>query len=282
MNKVAIVSDSTCDLSPEIISENNITIVPLYVTFQNKETFKDGIDLTTEQLYQKVEESNSLPKSAAPSPEDFVKVFKPLIDEGYDIVYMGIGSGFSGTLQNAYIAKKEFPEDRIYLVDSANLSSGTGLLVLKAAKFASNGDSAETIKKKIEELVPKVHSQFTIDTFEYLHRGGRCNGVERLFGTMFKIKPIIRVVDGKMIVADKPRGKKMALDAMIKDILSHVGHLDKDNVMVTHTFAHEDAEYIIEKLSSSIDVDNILETEAGCVISTHCGKGTIGILYITE
>jgi DegV family protein with EDD domain len=237
MNKVAIVSDSTCDLLPSLIAKHNITIVPLYVTFENKDVFQDGINLTPEMLYDKVATYNSLPKTAAPSPEDFIKAFKPLIEKGYDIVYFGIGGGFSGTLQNAYIAKKEFPADRIYLLDSCNLSSGTGLLVLKAVKFAENGDNAETIKKKIEELVPKVHSQFTIDSFEYLYKGGRCNGVERLFGTVFKIKPIIRVVDGKMIVADKPRGKKMALDAMIKDILSHMNHLDKDNVMVTHTYA---------------------------------------------
>jgi DegV family protein with EDD domain len=281
-NKVVIVTDSTCDLSPELINKYGIVVVPLLVTF-NDEVYQDGVTLTTSKLYELVEEKKMLPKTASPSPSVFIEAFRPIIEAGKDIVYLGIGSGFSGTLQNAYLAKTEFEEGRIELVDSCNLSTGIGLLVLKAAKFASQGDDAKTIKRKLEEIVPKVHSQFVIDTFEYLHKGGRCSGMQALIGTMFKIKPLIRVVNNKMVVAEKPRGKKMGLDAMIRDILSYVGRLDKDAVMITHSFASEDeVEYIKEKLSTSIDVDNIYLTSAGCVISSHCGKGTIGILYIEE
>ena len=147
MNKVVILTDSTCDLDLNIIQEKNINVIPLYVCFGDK-NYKDGVDINTEKLYEMVEELGYLPKTSAVSPNEFINFFAPFIDKGYDIVYLGIGSTLSSTFNNAYIASLSFPENRIFLIDSLNLSTGTGLLVLKACKYRDQNFSAAEIQKK--------------------------------------------------------------------------------------------------------------------------------------
>ena len=282
MRKVAIVTDSTNDLSEEIIKDRNIFVIPLYVNFSD-EVFLDGIDIKTPLLYEKVKEKNELPKTAAVSPADFIDFFQKLINEDYDIIYTGISSKMSGTFQNANIAKEEFSDDRIYLVDSQNLSTGIGLLLLKACDLRDQGLCAKDIALKMKEIVPKIKSQFTIETMEYLWKGGRCSGIVALVGTVLKIKPIICVRNGEMSVGKKPRGKiKIALDTLLKQIYDDKDNLDLDYVMVTHSIAPESATYLLKELKENIPAKHIYETQAGCVISSHCGKGTIGILYITK
>ncbi|ERJ10979.1 DegV family protein [Haloplasma contractile] len=281
MNKVQIFSDSTCDLSKEVIAQYNIKIIPLYVSF-GEDTYQDGIDINTKQLYKQVERSGCLPKTAAPSPGVISEYFKPYIEQEMDLVYIGISSKLSSTIQNALIAAKEFEEGRVHVVDSLNLSTGIGLLVLKAAKFASNGVSAINIANNIRNLVPNVKTAFVIDTLDYLHKGGRCSGVQHFVTSMLKIKPIIHVIDGQMSVGAKPRGKKKALSLLLNMIKNDENYLDPDFVMVTHSEAPEAAIILKDALSMNKGIDTVLETEAGCVISSHCGKGTIGILYITK
>jgi len=277
-----ILSDSTCDLSKDLLAKAKVSTIALHVNFPD-ESFDDGINLTTEEMYAMVERRGVLPKTSAVSPGEFIDFFEPYINDGFDIVYLGIGGALSTTFQSAFVAKSEFPDDRIYLVDSKNLSSGSGLLVLKAAMLRDQGLSAKEIAEKIEEIVPRIRSQFAIETLEYLHKGGRCSGTARMFGTMLKLKPIIKVIDGSLQVGKKPIGKiTRALDVMIEDLIAVKDHLDPDFLMVTHSMADEAAQYAIEKIKTSVSVDKILETQAGCVISTHCGKGTIGILYILK
>jgi DegV family protein with EDD domain len=280
LNKVVILSDSTCDLTQDILRQINVPIIPLHVIF-NGESYDDGLNLPTNQMYQMVDKLGVLPTTSAVSPGEMIDFFSTYINQGYDIVYLGIGGGLSATLQSAHVASLEFPEDRIFLVDSQNLSSGTGLLVLKAAQLRDQGMSAKEIKQKIEQIVPKVRSQFAIETLEYLHRGGRCSGTARLFGTMLKLKPIIKVIDGKLQVGKKPIGKMTrALDVMLDEMEPLLDTIDSNFVMVTHSIADEAANYAITRLKQLNKFKDIHETQAGCVISTHCGKGTIGILYI--
>ncbi len=281
MNKVIIMSDSTCDLSQSIIDEYNIKIVPLYVSF-NDETYKDRVNITTEKLYDLVDKKGILPKTSAPSAGVFHEFFKPYIDEGYDIVYIGISSKLSSTLQSAYIAASEFEEGRIQIVDSLNLSTGVGLLVLKAAKFASLGDNSATIAEKVKNIVPKIETAFVIDTMDYLYKGGRCSGIANFVGTILKIKPIIHVVDGGMIVGAKPRGRKKAYKLLLDKIYADKDKLDNDFVMVTHSLNYEAAKYLTNEINNNLNIESVYETTAGCVISSHCGKGTIGILYVTK
>ena len=281
LNKVIITTDSTCDLSKELIIENDIRIIPLYVNF-GEESYKDGVDINTESLYQKVDECGYLPKTAATSVGDFIEFFRPLIDEGYDIFYCGISSLMSRTYQNALMAKEEFPEGRIEVIDAKNLSTGIGLLLLKAKRFASEGYNVHEIAKMVSDLVPKVRSQFFIETMDYLYKGGRCSGIAKFAATLLKMKPIIEVRDGKMEVGKKPIGSKRACDFLIDMIKSDYPNIDLDNVFITHAIAPESCKYLEEELPKAIDASKVRinVTQAGCVISSHCGRGTIGILYI--
>lgn len=282
MNKVAIITDSTCDLSKEIIESRNIKVLPLYVRF-GEDTYRDGIDITTDRLYELVEQKNEIPKTSAVSPGDFIEAFESLIKDGYDIIYTGIGSSLSGTFQSAHIASLEFPENRIYLVDSKNLSTGIGLLVLKACDLRDRGLSASDIKDRLLEIVPKVRSQFAIKTLDYLHKGGRASGTAKLLGTMLRIKPIIQVRDGKMDVYTKTMGKmSRALDVMLTDYINLGEQIDLDYVMITHSQAGKHVDYMSEIVNQKLKPNKLFVTEAGCVISSHCGPGTIGILYIVK
>ena len=283
MNKVKIIVDSTVDLTPELYKEYDMAIVPLNVNF-GADNFKDGKDLTPDQLYKRVKEFGELPRSAAPSPKDFEDVFREYVSKGYDIVYMGIGSKFSTSLQSANIAKAEFDDDRIYLVDSLNLSSGSGLLALQAGRLAKAGKSAKEIKEAVDKLVPFVSSRFAVETLEYLHKGGRCSGASKLFGHIFHIHPIISVVDGGMIVTKKPRGlMKLAINEMVNELKADLPNVIEDDVMITHSGCAQDViDYCESEVKKLVKPEAVKVTRAGCVISTHCGPGTIGILYIKK
>ena len=281
MSKVVILTDSTCDLSEKLIKENNIVTIPLYVSF-DEEIYRDGIDINSSKLYELVKEKKKLPKTAACSVGDFMELFSKYLNDGYDVFYMGIGSKLSTTYNNAVLAKEELNTDRIQVSDSANLSTGTGLQLLKASKLAALGYDVKKIKEEIDKISPNVKSKFAVESLEYLHKGGRCSGVARFFGTMARLKPVIAVSDGRLDVLVKTIGKRKALQVMLDDILANKDNLDKDCVMVTHTYADEEALYLKEKLNELIPDANVEITDAGCVISSHCGKGTIGILYIMK
>lgn len=281
MNKVAILTDSTCDLSEKLIKENNIEVIPLYVSF-DEEIYKDGVDINASKLYELVSEKKRLPKTSACSVGDFINAFTKYLNEGYDVFYTGISSKLSTTYNNALLAKEELATDRIQISDSANLSTGIGLQLLKARKLAEAGKNVKEIKEEIEKISLNVRSKFAVESLDYLHKGGRCSGVARFFGTMARLKPVIEVKNGKLDVLAKPIGKRKALQVMIDDIVSNKDNIHKDCVMVTHTYADEEALYLKEKLNELIPDAHVEITDAGCVISSHCGKGTIGILYIMK
>ncbi len=286
MSKIIIATDSTCDLSQELIDKHDIKIIPLYVNFGTK-SYKDREEINTTAMYEKVKAEGIYPKTSAATPLDFLYFFKELLVGGNEIVYTGIGSTLSTTFQSAHIALEDLSEEersRIHLVDSKNLSTGIGLLVLKATSFREEGDSAKEIAEKLEMIVPKVRSQFVVETLEYLHKGGRCSGMTRFLGTALRIKLLIKVVDGKLDVDKKAVGPtKKALNLMLDDFYALLPDLDKEFLFVTHSNAPKNCEYIQSKIEAVKDsFDNIYETTAGCVISGHCGEGCIGILYIEK
>lgn len=279
MEKMILFSDSTCDLSDELINENNIKIVPLYVSF-NENIYKDKFEIKPDQLYSKVKQLGYLPKTSAASYMDFLNAFKPCLEDGYKIIYIGIGSGFSITYNNALMASVELGENNFLIMDSKNLSSSTGLLLLKISKLMKQGYNLKQIKDEIDTYIPLVKCKFVIESLEYLHKGGRCSGVARFFGTLLKLKPIIHVDNGEMDIYSKTKGKRKALELIIKDIVSSKEKIDLDNVIITHTFALKEAQYLHTRLSDEIkNIEKISITEAGCVISSHCGEGTIGLVY---
>lgn len=282
MTRVKIFTDSTSDLSQALIKENDISIVPLYVSF-GSEYYKDGVDINTEVLYKKVNDNGKLPKTSAPSPKDFHDAFKPYIDDGCDIIYIGLSSGLSSTIQNAVLASNDFPKGRIEIVDSLNLSTGIGLLVMRAADFIKEGLDVHETASKIRELVPKVKTAFVIDTLDYLYKGGRCSALENIIGSVLRIKPVIQVADGKMTVARKLRGKRdKVINSLLEFAIKNKDTISPERIMVTHSMNFEDAPYLQNQLKQNIDVQEVIITDAGCVISSHCGPMTIGILYIAK
>lgn len=284
-NKIIICTDNTSDLTDELYQQYDIKTIGLLVCF-DQETYEDKVDIQTERLYELVNEKNALPKTAAITPIRFMEFFQPYLDEGYDVIYTGIGSDISSTFQNAFIAKNSLDNgDHLYLVDSHNLSSAIGLLLLKMAKWRDLGYSAEEIKQKAEEIVPCIRAQFSVKKLDFLHKGGRCSGTVKFFGTMTRVRPIIRVINGKLQLNDKAFGKyEKALDILVADLCTHIDEIDPDFVMITHSLGKEACAYIQKHIPEEVrkKISHLLETQAGCVISSHCGKETIGILYIQK
>jgi len=280
---VKIIVDSTQDLTKEILEKNDVEVVPLTVNFSDGESYLDGVTIQTAELYEKVKEKKELPKTAAVTVGTLIDVFKKHIDNGDEIVYTGISAQMSRSYENALLAKEELGTDKIYVVDSKNLSTGIGLLILKAIKDRDSGLSAKEIAKNMEKNRELVLSQFAIEQMDYLYKGGRCSSVAKIFGSILKIKPIILVRDGKMHVGAKPLGKiTKALDIMINQIVADKDRLDTDHILVTHSIAPSSRDYIMEKLKPLFPNVDIIETVAGSVIASHCGPGTIGILYMVK
>ncbi|MEF2966858.1 DegV family protein [Paenibacillus sp. M1] len=279
MQAIKIFADSTCDLPTAWIQQYDIGIVPLYVTFGDT-NYRDGLDLETPLLYKKVDETGKLPKTAAPSPSDFMQAFSPFVAEGRDILYISLSSELSSTYQNALIAAEEFPEGRVTVFDSLNLSTGIGLQVMKAVRAAGEGKTVKEVVSLLEAVRPQVETEFVIDSLDYLYKGGRCSGMQNLVGSLLRIRPVIKVIDGKMTPAYKIRGsREKALDQLLNNALSRVSEMDNDLIFVTHSLADEDAVRLEQALREKTGAREVAVSNAGCVISSHCGAKTIGILY---
>lgn len=282
MNKAVIVSDSTIDLTREDYEKNNIRIVPLIVRLGEKQ-FKDGVDISALDIFNHFKETKELPATAAVSSEELYKVFKEEIDKGNDVVFVGIGSNLSSTLQAANIAKMELPEERVFIVDSLNLSSASGILALKGAKLAIKGNSASYIANKLNKMAPKLSAQFGVESLDFLHKGGRCSGTARVIGKLFHVHPIAKIKDQKLMLYKMPRGKIEAyLDTLIDIVKEDKGNIDEDYVMITCTedMDKKYIDYVKQGLKDIVKESCIHVTPVGSVISSHCGPGTLGILYL--
>lgn len=282
MNKVKLIVDSTVDLSPELYKQYDMDVIPFDVNF-GEENFKDGVDIDVDKVYKKVKEYGELPHTAAASLGLYEEHFNKYIEQGYDVVYTGIGAKLSTAFQNARIAAGDNLDKRIFLIDSKNLSSGSGLLALKCAKLIKEGKSAKEIQEIVQALADKTVSQFTVDTLDYLYKGGRCSGAAKILGQLLHIHPYLRVVDGTLIVYKKVRGPmRIALNEQLNDLKSALPNIDEDFVMVTHTGMPDNLNnYLINEVKK-LTKATVLETKAGAVIGSHCGFGTIGILYIKK
>ena len=280
-NKVIIASDSTCDLSPELIAKYNIQILPLGVNFGDKK-FTDGVDIDPEYIYKRYNETKELPKTSAANIDEFISFFKKYTDEGYDLVMFTISSEMSSTYNNGRLAASEV--GNVYVVDSRNLSTGSGLLVLNAAELALDGYCAEDIANMSREKAAYVDASFVIDSLEFLHKGGRCSGLAAFGANLLSLKPCINVKCGKMGVGKKYRGKyEVTLTQYIKERLSNMDDIDTKRVFVTHAGCSDD---IVKKCVDTVKAcgkfDEILVTRAGCTVSSHCGRNTLGVLFIRK
>ncbi|MDD3243840.1 MAG: DegV family protein [Eubacteriales bacterium] len=280
---IRIFADSTCDLEKAQLERFGVTIVPLYVTLGDNH-YRDGVDISPEDIFRHFEKTKETPKTAAPTPGDFIESFKPAAQNGDDILFIGISSHMSACCNNAILAAKEFPDTKIEVVDSQNLSTGIGLLVMKAGEFVVSGMTLEMTAQKLRTLVPKVRASFVIDTLTYLYHGGRCNALQAFGANALHLKPKIVVCDGKMGTSSKYRGKiQHCAQRYAKDIMKALEGVDTSRVFVTYSVSDDVFHREVGKIVEASGVFNeVVYTRAGCVISSHCGPYTIGVLYIEE
>ena len=275
---VKITADSTCDLSPELIRQYGITITPLYIT-QDGQNYRDGLEITPDDIFRYVEETGKMCSTAAVNVEDYTACFSRALQQADGIVHFTISSDMSSCYQNACIAAAEFSD--VYVIDSRNLSTGIGLLVLDAAELAAEGRTAREIFSILEEKKKKLDVSFVIDTLTYLHKGGRCSAVAALGANLLSLKPSIAVKDGSMGVAKKYRGKlEKCLQQYIREQLADPDTIDTKRIFVTHSRMDPALVNVCRQtVEACMHFDEILETEAGCTVSNHCGPNCLGILF---
>lgn len=278
--KIAISADSTCDLSEELVKKNNVAIMPIIVTLDDKE-YQDGVDITTDKLYEYIESTGNLAKTAARSIFEYQEHFEKLLKDCDHVIHFALSFKISATGSNALKASEEIGTDKVTVIDTKSLSSGSGLLILSAAEKIQAGKDLETIKQEILEEAEKVQASFLVDTLKYLHKGGRCSSVALLGANILKIKPRISLVDGEMKVTKKYMGNiNASLIKYTKDILEECPP-NLDRVFVTNSSKMEIRETLVNTLKD-YGFKEILTAEAGCTICTHCGKNTLGVLYIKK
>lgn len=279
---VKIIADSTCDLSKELIEKYSVDILPLYIVLGDKE-YQDGRGITPDEIYRWSDANGVTPKTAACSLAEAQELFKKYVDQGVEVICFSISNEMSTTGNVMRMAAEELnATDKISVINSENLSTGIGLMVVEAAEMAQQGKSRAEIVARIEEIRPRVRSSFVVDTLTFLHRGGRCSGAAALVGTTLKLHPRIAVENGKMAPGKKYRGK------MSKVILSYASDMEEDlraaeskRVFITHSGCEtEDIDSVKRYLEGMNHFEEILITRAGGVISSHCGPGTLGVLFI--
>lgn len=281
---VKIISDSTCDLSRELLEKYDIDIAPLHIVLGEAE-YEDGVSITPDEIYKWSDENKVTPKTSAAGIEQTIELMRPYVEAGREVVCFSISASMSTTVNVMNMAAEVLEvEHLVKVVDSANLSTGIGLLVIEAAIMAQEGKTAQEIVDRMEYLKPLVRASFVVDTLTYLHRGGRCSGLAAMAGGVLKLHPKIVVENGKMHPDKKYRGKmeRVVMD-YAKDMEEDLKTAKKDRVFITHSGCSEDIVNEVKSYLKALNIfDEILVTRAGGVISSHCGPGTLGVLFIKE
>ncbi len=277
---IKITCDSTADLEQEF-QNRDIDFLPLIVTLGDK-SYYDGVDITPPQIFDFVKKHNILPKTAARSEDDFFNFFNNYVEQGYQVIHFNISHKFSAS--NAEATRAASRLKGVYVVDSLNLSTGTGLLAMYAKDLVDQGLEAQTVYEKCLARIPDVQASFVVDTMEYLYKGGRCSGVASFMASMLRIKPTILVRDGAMCVGKKYIGSfdKVILK-YVNDTLKRFDTPDLTRIFITHTYADpKTVELVRQEIQKLAPFADIIETHAGCTVTSHCGKSTLGILYINK
>jgi DegV family protein with EDD domain len=274
---IRVSADSTCDLSAEIIERFNIAIIPLSITV-GEEVFRDGVDIKSEDVFRYVEQGKTCVTGAV-NVYEYQEHFQSLTAGGDQVIHICLGSGFSSCYNHALLAAQDF--SGVEIVDSKNLSTGSGHLVYEAALMAENGVELQEIRARLEEIRAKIDASFVIDTLDYLARGGRCSGITAQGAKILRLKPCIEVRDGAMIVGRKYRGViEKALRMYVQDRLHDPSVLDPSRMFITSAGCDPE---LVDMVRSIVEekarFEEILITEAGCTIASHCGPQTLGVLF---
>lgn len=281
MDKIKITCDSTCDLTRELYETYHIDVLPLGVCLGD--AFRqDGVNVTAQELYDYAEKTGTLPKTSAISMVDYAQCFRKYTQAGYSVIHISLSGALSSCYQNACMAASAI--ENVYVIDSQNLSTGSGQLALLAAELANADYTAKEIPDALEKIKPHVHVSFVLDTLEYLHKGGRCSGIAMLGANLLKLHPEIIVSDGNMHVGAKYRGNpEKAILSYVRGCLQNQKGLQLDRIFITHSGVPAAT---VQKVRSLIEelqpFEQIIETKAGSTISSHCGPGCLGLAFITS
>lgn len=279
---VKIIADSTCDLSKDLLEKYDISVLPLHIVLGDKE-YKDGLEITPDEIYEWSNANKEAPKTSAAAISDTIDIYSKYLKSYDEIICFSISGQMSTTVNVMRMAAEELDaEDKIHIIDSENLSTGGGLLVVEAAIMAKEGKSGIEIVEAINHLKPNVRASFIVDTLTFLHRGGRCSGVAALAGGALKLHPKIVVENGGMKPDKKYRGKmNSAILSYVKDLEPQIKNAKTDRVFITHSGCEKEIiESVCQYLEELGHFEEILITRAGGVISSHCGPGTLGVLFI--
>ncbi|MBE6927601.1 MAG: DegV family protein [Ruminococcaceae bacterium] len=279
--KIRISADSTCDLSPQQIREKNIAIKAMIVNMGDN-SYYDGVDIVPETIFAYVAAGNPLCTTSAVPIGEYEEHFAELLRDADAVIHINIGSGFSSTHRNAVLAAQEM--ENVYVVDSRNLSTGHGLVVLEACRLAETCDDPEKIVEKLNAYAPLVDASFLLDRLDYMKKGGRCSTVAALGANLLKLKPCIEVIDNKMVVGKKYRGNyAKCMDNYVRERLTDSDALNLREIFITHTpVSDEVLQTVKTAVRESASFENTYETTAGCTISCHCGEGCLGVLYVRK
>ncbi len=275
---IKITADSTCDLPPDIVKEFDISIIPLYIVVGDK-SFQDGVNITPSEIFNYVDNENKTCKTTAINIHDYQRIFQDLSSKYEAVIHISLSKHLSSCYQNAILAAQNFTN--VYVIDSENLSTGSGQIVYDAALMAREGLKTDEICRKLDEIIPKVETSFVIDRLDYLRKGGRCSALAALGANMLQIKPSIYVIDGKMTVGKKYRGSfKRCLKNYVKDKLDNRKDIDYSRLFITNaSCSPEVINTVKEAVNQYADFKEIIVNEAGSTISNHCGPNTLGIIF---
>lgn len=278
---VYITADSTCDLAPDLLERFQIKTVPLHITIGD-DTYLDGKDFAPDMIYERYKQDKILPRTSAVSPQEFTAFFTPLVEAGYEVVNLNISSELSGTYQNAVIAAQEL--EGVYPIDTRQLTTGMGQMLLEACRLRDEGKSAQEIVEAMHAMIPKVNTSFVLDTLEYMWKGGRCTGVTAFGANLLSLKPSIEMRDGSLQVCKKYRGKiEKVYEKYIQERLA--GKKVKPDyffVSYSNELTQEEKDKLETLIRSLVPVKEIFFGRVGCTITSHCGPGTLGILFVEE
>lgn len=280
--RIKISSDSTCDLSPELISANQIDLISLSIIKDGK-PYKDGIDITPADIYAHVDAGGDLCSTTAVNVLEYKTFFTAFMEEYDALIHINLGSSFSSCYQNACIAAEDF--DNIFVIDSKNLSTGQGHIVLEACRLASKCSTIDDVRRtvnELNELTDRVEASFLLDRLDYMVKGGRCSAVAALGANLLKLKPCIEVKNGSMHVCKKYRGSyDKCLSAYVKDRLHQRDDIIRRRLFITYTSIHKnELDAVVSAVNECAKFDEVYETTAGCTVSCHCGPETLGVLFI--
>ena len=283
MRPVQLLADSTCDLALEMIAHYHVDVVPLYVTL-DQDSWRDSVDIHAQDIVAYFKQYKQTPKTAAASVADFVQAFTPYVDQEKDILLFTISSGLSATYQNAVIAAQSFPGVTIEVVDSANLSTGIALLICKGADWLAEGLGIVEVAQKLRALTPHVKASFVIETLEFLYKGGRCSAIQAVGASILNLKPCILVENGLMRPGVKYRGDQLrVVKRYVQDVLDGIRQPDTTRAFITYSPSEPGLrEAAYEMVTAAGIFQEVHYAEAGCVITSHCGPNTLGVLYIEQ